>query len=152
MGTRVKGDTHAGSDSMLFLPTLSITVWESMNRRLSTLHCTGLYSRLRHHHWHFREWRDICGWNLWRSFERTTTKLVEHKLTNNPLDEGSAHITLFIKGICHFKKRFAWIFRATRCIQSFTQTLFNRDIEIIQPPSGYLSESMSNFDTLQYTH
>ena len=79
-------------------------------------------------------------------------KLVEHKLTRNPLEERFAHISLFIKGIYHFEKRFARIFRATRCIQGVTQTLSNRDIEIIEFPSGYLSESVSDFDMLQYTH
>ena len=56
---------------------------------------------------------------------------------------------LFIKGIYHFQKRVACILRATRYIQSFTQTLSNRDAEIIKFPSGYLSESVSDFDTLQ---
>ena len=123
-----------------------------MNRRfqgVSVFHCVGLCSRLRHRH--FRERRGICGWNLWKSFERAATKLVEHKLTRNPLDEGPAHITLFIKGIHHFEKRFTRIFRATRCIQGVTQMLWNRDVEIIKFPSGYLSQSVSDFDTLQYT-
>ena len=80
------------------------------------------------------------------------TKLVEYKLTRNPLNEGSTHITLFIKGIYHFEKRFACIFRATHCVQTITQTLWNHDVEIIKFPSRYLSESVKNSGTLQYTH
>ena len=100
---------------MLPLPTLSISVWEPMNQRLEEApagHCAGLRPR----HGHFRERRGICGCNLWRSFERRATKLDEHKLTRNPLDKGSAHITLFVKCIYDFEKRFACIIRATRCI------------------------------------
>ena len=74
------------------------------------------------------------------------------KLTENPLDEGSAHITFFIKGVYDFEKRDACIFHATHCIQRVTQTLLNHDVEIIKFPSGYLSELGSDFDTLQYTH
>ena len=74
------------------------------------------------------------------------------QLTRNPLEEGSAHISLFIKAIYQFEKRFARILLAIRCIQGVTQTLAKRDVEIIKFPSGYLSESVSDFDTLQYTH
>ena len=129
---------------MLLLPTLLIVVWESIYRRVSIAHRAGSRSR--------REWRGICGSNLRRSFECTANKLVEHKLTRNPLEEGSAHISLFIKAVYQFEKRFACILRATRCIQGITQTLAKRDVEIIEFPSGYLSESVSDFDTLQYTH
>ena len=90
--------------------------------------------------------------NLWRSFERRATKLDEHKLTRNPCDEGSAHITLFIKRIYDFEKKFVCIIRATRCIQGVAQALLNRDVEIIKFPFGYLSDSVSDFDTLEYTH
>jgi hypothetical protein len=41
------------------------------------------------------------------------------------------------------------ILGATCCIQGFTQTLSNRDVEIIKFPSGYLSETVSDIDTLQ---
>ena len=75
-----------------------------------------------------------------------------HKLTRNPLRDGSAHIDLFVKGIYQLEKRFACILRATRCMQSFTQTLSNRDVEIIKVPSRYLAESVNDFDTLQYSH
>ena len=71
----------------------------------------------------------------------------KRKLTRNPLGDGSAHINLFVKGIYQREKRFACIHRATQCIQSFTQTLWNRDVEIIKFPSGYLSKSVSDFDT-----
>ena len=61
-------------------------------------------------------------------------------------------MVLFVKGIYELEKGFACILCATRFIQSFTQTLSNPDVEIIKFPSGYLSESVSDFDTLQYTH
>ena len=102
---------------MSILPILLIAVWESMNRRseeVLAVHCAGRCLRSRH--CHFREQRGICGCNLWRSFERRAIKLVDHKLTRNPLDEGCAHITLFIKCIYNFEKIFACIIRATRCI------------------------------------
>ena len=65
---------------------------------------------------------------------------MENKLTRNPLVDWFTHIDHFVKGIYRFKKRFACILRATRCIQCFTQTLSNRDVEIIKFPSGYLPE------------
>ena len=58
----------------------------------------------------------------------------------------------FVKGIYQLEKGFARIIRAARCMQSFTQTLSNRDVEIIKFPSGYLSQSVSDLDMLQYTH
>ena len=124
-----------------------------MNQRseeVPAVHCAWLCLRPRH--CHFRERRGICECNLWRNFKHGATKLVEHKLTRNPLDEGSAYITLFIKCIYDFEKRIACIFRATRCIQGVAQTLLNRDVEIIKFPSGYLSDSVSGLDTVQSTH
>ena len=138
---------------MLLSPTLLIAVWESMNRSLyevSVVHCAVLCSRRRHRH--FRERRGIFGWNLRRGFEHTTIELVEHKLTRNPLGEGHAHISLFVNGIYQLEKGFARILRATRRIQSFTQTLSNRNVEIIKFPSRYLSESVRAFYTLQHAH
>ena len=52
----------------------------------------------------------------------------------------------------HLVETFNRILRATRRIQGVAQTLPNLDVEIIKFPSGYLSESVSNFDMLQYTH
>lgn len=72
---------------------------------------------------------------------------MEHKLTRNPLGNGFTHIDLSVKPIPHLEKRFACIFSATRCIQCFTKALSNRDVETIKPPTGYLSKTMTNFDT-----
>ena len=92
-----------------------------MNKSLEevqAVHFPGLCLRPRHPH--FRERRDICRCNLWRSFKRRAAKLDKHELTRNPLDEGSAHITLFIKCIYDFEKIFACIIRVTCCIQGVT--------------------------------
>ena len=56
---------------MLLLPTPSRAVWESVNRAL--LYRVGLLPGTSHPR--FREWRDIGGRKLQRSFESTTTKL-----------------------------------------------------------------------------
>jgi hypothetical protein len=70
----------------------------------------------------------------------------KRKRTRNPLGDRS------VNGIYQLEKTFVCILLATRCTQCFTQTQFNRDVEIFEFPSGYLTESVSAFDTLQYTH
>jgi hypothetical protein len=74
-------------------------------------------------------------WKTWK----TDGELTHQK----PTCDWFTHIDHFAKGIYHFKKRFACILCATRCIQSFTQTLTNRDVEVIKFPSGYLSEMLT---------
>ena len=76
--------------------------------------------------------------------------LVGHRLTRNPLGDGSVHINLFVKGIYYFEKRFASLVRAARCIQGFTNTLLNRDAEIIEFPSRYLKKRVTDFDAMQH--
>ena len=71
-----------------------------------------------------------------------------NKLTRNPLGDGSTHIELFVERIHHIEKRLASLGRAARCKQGFTETLSNRDAEIIKRPTGYLSK-VACFDTLQ---
>ena len=79
-------------------------------------------------------------------FKCTATRLVEHELTRNPLGDGFAYVDL-AKDIYHLEERFGCILRATRRIQSFTKMLLDRDVEIIEFPSGDLWETIRNFDT-----
>ena len=72
-------------------------------------------------------------------------------LTGYPLDDGSAHINLFVKGIYQFEKRFDSLVCATSCIQGLTKTLLNRDAEIVKFPSRYLTNSATDFDIMDIT-
>ena len=73
-------------------------------------------------------------------------------LTQSPFRVTTLLVHLSSRSTRHLVETFNRILRATRRIQGVTQTLPNLDVEIIKFPSGYLTESMSDLDTAQYTH
>ena len=68
-------------------------------------------------------------------------------LTKSPFRALTAQVRIPSWFSSHLVETLDRILRATRCMQSFAQTLPNYDVEIIKFPSGYLSKPVSDLGT-----